>query len=62
MFYRLTLSSTAIEEKSNLGHTAIEFFCSGSHMIEICPKVSCLAAQNGFLLFKGPGSFKKSSK
>ncbi len=31
IFYRLTLSSTAIEEKSNLGHTPIEFFYSGQH-------------------------------
>jgi hypothetical protein len=30
--------------KSNLGHTAIEFFCSGRHMIETCPKLSCLTA------------------
>jgi hypothetical protein len=28
-------------------------------MIQTCPKVSCLAAQNRFLLFKGLGSFKK---
>ncbi len=35
-------------------------FGSGRHMIETCPKVSCLAAQNRFLLFKGPGSFIKS--
>ncbi len=35
-------------------------FCSGRHMIETCPEVSCLAARNRFLLFKGPESFKKS--
>jgi hypothetical protein len=35
-------------------------FCSGRHMIKTCPKVSCLAAQNRFLLFKGPGSLIKS--
>jgi hypothetical protein len=29
-------------------------------MIETCPKISCLTAQNRFLLFKGPGFFKKS--
>jgi hypothetical protein len=46
--------------KSNLGHTAIEFFCSGPHMIDTCPKLSCLTALICFLLFKGPGSFKKS--
>ncbi len=46
--------------KSNLGHTAMEFFCSGRHMIEPCPKLSCLTALIRFLLFKGPGSFKKS--
>jgi hypothetical protein len=59
LFNRLTLSSAAIEEKSDLGHTAIECFRSGRHMIETCPKVSCLAAQNCFMLFKEPGSFKK---
>jgi hypothetical protein len=56
------LPSTAIEEKSNLGHTAEDFFCSGRHMIETCPKVSCLTAEKQFLLFKGPGSFIKSER
>jgi hypothetical protein len=28
----------------------------------ICPKMNGLAAQNGFLLFKGPGSFEKNLK
>jgi hypothetical protein len=45
--------------KSNLGHTAKKFFCSGRHMIDTCPKLSCLTALICFLLFKGPGSFKK---
>ena len=48
--------------KSNLGHTAIEFFCSGRHMIETCPKLSCLTALISFFLFKGAGSFKRSYK
>ena len=46
--------------KSNLGHTAIEFFCSGRHMIVTCPKLSCLTALIRFFLFKWPGFFKRS--
>ncbi len=30
--------------------------------IKTCPKVSCLTAGKRFLLFKGPGPFKKSLK
>ncbi len=41
--------------KSNLGHTAIDFFCSGRHMIKTCPKLSCLTALISFFLFKGRG-------
>jgi hypothetical protein len=37
-------------------------FCSGRHMIETCPTSSCLTAEKRFMLFKGPGSFKKSLK
>jgi hypothetical protein len=37
-------------------------FCSGRHMIQTCPKLSCLTAEKHFMLFKGPGSFKKSLK
>ncbi len=37
-------------------------FCTGSHMIETCPNLSCLTAKKPFMLFKGPGSFKKSFK
>ncbi len=48
--------------KSNLGHTAIEFFCSGRHIIVICPKLGCLTALIRFFLFKGPGFFKRSLK
>ncbi len=48
--------------KSNLGHTTIEFFCSGRHMIETCPKLSCLTALIRFFCLKGRGSFKKSFK
>jgi hypothetical protein len=33
-------------------------FCSGRHMIEICPNLICLTAETRFILFKGPGSFK----
>ena len=47
------------EIKLRAYHTAW-VFCSGHNMIETCPKLSCLYAQNRFLLFKGPGSFKKS--
>ncbi len=54
--------SKSYRRKSKLGHTAIEFFCSGRHMIETCPKLSCLTALIRFLLFKGLGSFKKSFK
>ncbi len=36
------------------------FFCSGCHMIETCPKLSCLTAGNRFMQFKGPVSFKES--
>ncbi len=50
------------QRKSNLGHTAIEFFCSGRHMIETCPKLSCLTAVIRFFCLKGRGSFKKSFK
>ena len=35
-------------------------FCSGRHMIETCPNLSCLTAEQRFVLFKGPGSFTKS--
>jgi hypothetical protein len=35
-------------------------FCSGRHMIETCPKLSCLTAGKRSMLFKGPGYFKKS--
>jgi hypothetical protein len=37
-------------------------FCSGRHMIQTCPNLSCLTAEKRFMLFKGPGSFKKSLK
>jgi hypothetical protein len=35
-------------------------FDAGGHMIQSEHKKSCLAAQNRFLLFIGPGSSKKS--
>jgi hypothetical protein len=35
-------------------------FCSRRHMIETCPKLSCLTSGKRFMLFKGPGSFKES--
>ncbi len=35
-------------------------FCSGRHMIETCPKLSCLIAGKCFMLFKGLRSFKES--
>ena len=37
-------------------------FCSGRHMIETCPKLSCLTALIRFFCLKGRGSFKKSFK
>ncbi len=37
-------------------------FCSGRHMVENCPNLSCLTAEKRFMLFKGPGSFEKSLK
>jgi hypothetical protein len=37
-------------------------FCSGRHMIETCPKLSCLTAGKRIMLFKGPGSFEESLK
>jgi hypothetical protein len=35
-------------------------FDSGGHMIRSEHMKSCLDAQIGFMLFKGPGSFKKT--
>ncbi len=35
-------------------------FCSGRHMIETCSNLSRLTAEQRFVLFKGPGPFKKS--
>ncbi len=37
-------------------------FDAGGHMIRSEHMKSCLTAQIRFLLFKGPGSFKKSRK
>ncbi len=38
---------------------AIMFFCSGRTLIQSRSLLSCSAAEMRFLLFKGPGSFKK---
>jgi hypothetical protein len=51
-------------------HTEAEFldvigtkvFCSGRHMIKTFPSLSCLTAEKRFMLFKGPGFFKKVIK
>jgi hypothetical protein len=37
-------------------------FCSGRHMTETYPNLSCLTAGYRILLFKGPGSIKKVFK
>ena len=37
-------------------------FDAGGHMIRSEHMISCLTAQMRFLLFKGPGSFKKNVK
>jgi hypothetical protein len=37
-------------------------FCSGRHMIQTCPKLSCLTAEKSLMLFKGPGFLKKVLK
>ncbi len=46
----------------NLNHPLLHCFCHAGHLIQSCYIESCLAAQKRFLLFKGPGFFKKISK
>jgi len=51
-----------LSKKIKLRAYRYSFFCSGRHLIETCPKLSCLTALIRFFLFKGPGSFKRSLK
>ncbi len=37
-------------------------FCSGRHMIETSPNLSCLTAENRFCCLKGQGPLKKFVK
>jgi hypothetical protein len=54
--------TTAIEKNPGKDPPDIVFFCSGSTLIQSGSLLSCLAAEKHFLLFKGPGPFKKSKK
>jgi hypothetical protein len=56
---RLEEVTTAIEKNPGNDPPAIVFFCSGSTLIQSRSMLSCSAAEMCFLLFKGPGSFKK---
>ncbi len=56
------MSTPGIEKKLYMFLPAIEFFYPGGHMIQSEHMKSCLATKIGFMLFKGPGSFKKFLK
>jgi hypothetical protein len=51
--------TTAMEKNPGNDPPAIVFFCSGRTLIQSRSILSCEAAEMRFLLFKGPGSFKK---
>jgi hypothetical protein len=51
--------NTAIEKNPGKDPPAIVFFCRGSTLIQSGSILGCEAAEKRFLLFKGPGSFKK---
>jgi hypothetical protein len=55
----VTTGCTGIEKNPDREPPAIVFICSGGTMIQSGYMESCLTAQKRFLLFKGPGSFKK---
>ncbi len=60
IFYsRSETVTTAIEKNPGKDPPAIMFFCSVGTVIQSGSILSCLAAEKRFLLFKGPGSFKK---
>jgi hypothetical protein len=54
--------TTAVEKNPGKDPPAIVFFCSVSTLIQSGSILSCLTAEKRFLLFKGPGSFKKKEK
>ncbi len=51
--------TTGIEKNPLMWPPGIEFFTPRGHMIQSEHMKSCLTAQICFMLFKGPGSFKK---
>ncbi len=58
IFFLQSGKVTSSIEKPRQRTTRYHVFCSVGHLIQSGIMESCLAAEERFLLFKGPGSFK----